>query len=78
MAVGAISTYAAVAAFPRNVLLIAFLFGTLGILSSATWLSFGTSLRRLLTSPRIVRAVNIGMATLLVTSLWPILAEAWK
>jgi threonine/homoserine/homoserine lactone efflux protein len=36
MAVGAISTYAAVAAFPRNVLLIAFLFGTLGILSSAT------------------------------------------
>ena len=31
MAVGAISTYAAVAAFPGNVLLIAFLFGTLGV-----------------------------------------------
>jgi threonine/homoserine/homoserine lactone efflux protein len=78
MAVGAISTYATVAAFPSNVLLIAFLFGTLGILSSAMWLSFGTSLRQLLKSPRTVRAVNIGMAVLLVASLWPILADAWR
>lgn len=78
MAVGAISTYAAVAAFPGNVLLIAFLFGSLGILSSATWLGFGTSLRQLLRSPRIVRAVNIGMAVLLVASLWPILADVWQ
>ena len=45
MAVGGISTYAAVAAFPGNVLLIAFLFGSLGILSSATWLGFGTGLK---------------------------------
>ena len=30
---------------PYNVLLIAFLFGSLGILSSATWLGFGTGLR---------------------------------
>ena len=59
MAVGAISTYAAVATFPHNVLLIAFLFGSLGILSSATWLGFGTSLRQVLKSPRTVRAVNI-------------------
>jgi threonine/homoserine/homoserine lactone efflux protein len=78
MAVGAVSTYAAVAAFPGNVLLIAFLFGTLGALSSATWLGFGTSLRQLLKSPRTVRAVNITMAVLLVASLWPILADAWQ
>ena len=58
MAVGAVSTYAAVAAFPLNMLLMAFLFGSLGILSSATWLGFGTGLKRLLTSPRAVRAVN--------------------
>ena len=50
MAVGAVSTYAAVAAFPFNVALMAFLFGSLGILSSATWLGFGTGLKRLLTS----------------------------
>jgi threonine/homoserine/homoserine lactone efflux protein len=78
MAVGAISTYAAVAAFPGNVLLIAFLFGSLGILSCAAWLGFGTSLRRLLKSPGLVRAVNMAMAALLVASLWPILADLWQ
>jgi len=78
MAVGAISTYAAVAAFPSNVLMIAGLFGSLGILSSATWLGFGTGLKRLLKSPLAVRIVNVGMALLLVASLWPILADAWK
>ena len=78
MAVGAVSTYAAVAAFPFNMLLMAGLFGGLGILSSATWLGFGTGLKRLLTSPAAVRAVNIAMALLLVASLWPILADAWR
>jgi threonine/homoserine/homoserine lactone efflux protein len=78
MAVGAVSAYAAVAAFPFNVLLMSFLFGSLGILSSATWLGFGTGLKRLLTSPRVVRAVNIAMALALVASLWPILADAWR
>lgn len=78
MAVGAVSTYAAVAAFPLNMLLMAFLFGSLGILSSATWLGFGTGLKRVLTSPGAVRAVNITMALLLVASLWPILADAWR
>ena len=78
MAVGAVSTYAVVAPFPFNMLLIAFLFGSLGILSSATWLGFGTGLKRLLTSPAAVRAVNIAMALLLVASLWPILADAWR
>ncbi len=78
MAVGAVSTYAAVAAFPFNMLLMAGLFGSLGILSSATWLGFGTGLKRVLTSPGAVRAVNITMALLLVASLWPILADAWR
>jgi threonine/homoserine/homoserine lactone efflux protein len=78
MAVGAVSTYAAVAAFPLNMALMATLFGSLGILSSATWLGFGTGLKRLLTSPRAVRVVNITMALLLVTSLWPIFADAWR
>lgn len=78
MAVGAVSTYAAVAAFPNNVLLIASLFGSLGILSSATWLGFGTGLKTLLRSPRAVRTVNVLMALLLVASLWPIFADAWR
>jgi threonine/homoserine/homoserine lactone efflux protein len=78
MAVGAVTTYAAVAAFPLNVLLMAFLFGSLGLVSSATWLGFGTGLKRLLTSARAVRVVNVTMALLLVGSLWPILADAWR
>jgi threonine/homoserine/homoserine lactone efflux protein len=78
MAVGAISTYAAVAAFPANVLLIAFLFGMLGIVSSGTWLGFGTGLKKVLASPRAVRVMNVVMALLLVASLWPILADAWR
>jgi len=77
MAVGAVSTYAAVAVFPLNVLLMAALFGGLGVLSSATWLGFGTGLKRLLTSPRAVRAVNVTMALLLVASLWPIVSDRW-
>jgi threonine/homoserine/homoserine lactone efflux protein len=78
MAVGAVTTYAAVAAFPLNVMFIATLFGALGILSSAAWLGFGTGLKRLLTSPRAVRAVNVVMALLLVASLWPIFSDAWR
>ena len=78
MAVGAVSAYAGVAAFPLNMLLIAGLFGSLGILSSATWLGFGTALKRLLTSPRAVRVVNATMALLLVASLWPIVSDAWR
>ena len=78
MAVGAASAYAAVAAFPFNMLLMSVLFGGLGILSCAAWLGFGTGLKRLLTSPRAVRAVNVMMALLLVASLWPILEDAWR
>jgi threonine/homoserine/homoserine lactone efflux protein len=78
MAVGAVSAYAGVAAFPLNVILMALLFGSLGVLSSATWLGFGTALKRLLTSPRAVRIVNITMAVLLVASLWPIVSDAWR
>jgi threonine/homoserine/homoserine lactone efflux protein len=78
MAVGAVSAYAGVAAFPVNVIVMAALFGSLGIFSSATWLGFGTALKRLLTNPRAVRAVNITMALLLVASLWPIINDAWR
>lgn len=75
MAVGAISTYAAVAAFPFNVLVIAALFGVLGFASSGTWLGFGTALQRVLTDARAIRIFNVVMALLLVASLYPIIAD---
>ena len=47
MAVGAVSTYAAVAAFPVNVIVIAALYCVLGLASSGTWLGFGARLQRI-------------------------------
>lgn len=75
MAVGAVSTYAAVAPFPLNVIVIAALFGVFGLASSGTWLGFGVALQRLLKDPRAVRAFNFIMALLLVASLYPIFAD---
>ncbi len=77
MAVGATSTYAAVATFPFNVLLIAGLFGSLGIASSGTWIGFGSALQRVLRNRKAVRVFNVVMALLLVASLYPIVTGAW-
>ena len=77
MAVGAVSAYAAIAAFPYNMMLIASLFGAFGILSSVAWVVLGQTLRRLLRHKRAVRAFNIAMALALVASLLPIIADAW-
>ena len=74
MAVGAISTYATVAPFPFNVIIISTLFCILGFASGSTWLGFGAVLQRALKDQRAVRAFNIVMALLLVASLYPIFA----
>jgi threonine/homoserine/homoserine lactone efflux protein len=75
MAVGAVTAYAAVAAFPYNMLIIALTFGVLGMASSGTWVGFGSGLRHFLKNPNAVRVFNILMAVALVASLWPVLAE---
>jgi threonine/homoserine/homoserine lactone efflux protein len=75
MAVGAVSTYAAVAAFPANIGLITGVFTTLGLLSSSTWILFGTSLRAIVTDPKRARAFNLAMAVALVASIVPVFWE---
>ena len=75
MAVGGVTTYAAVAPFPLNILLIAGLFAGFGVLSSWTWLLFGTSLRPIIRDPRKVRVFNIVMALALAASLIPVFLE---
>lgn len=75
MAVGAMSAYAGVAAFPWNVIIITALFGLLGLPSCGAWVLFGSALRRVLTNATAVRAFNIAMALALVASLWPVLAD---
>lgn len=75
MAVGAVTTYAAIARFPFNTLLLAGIFTTLGAVSSLTWLLFGTGLRRIVSDAKAVRVFNIVMAALLVGSLIPVFLE---
>jgi threonine/homoserine/homoserine lactone efflux protein len=78
MVVGAVTAYAAVAAFPMNMVLMAVVFGVFGYASSLSWVLFGTGLRRFLTAPRAIRAFNIVMAVLLVLSLVPVFADSWQ
>ncbi|MEG6992337.1 LysE family translocator, partial [Pseudomonas aeruginosa] len=40
------------------------------------WAGFGSMLRNVLRDPRWLRVFNVGMALLLVASLYPILAES--
>jgi threonine/homoserine/homoserine lactone efflux protein len=75
MAVGAITTYAAIAAFPGNIILIAAIFLLLGTASSLTWVLFGTGLRKLVDDPKAVRIFNRVMAALLVLSIIPVFVE---
>ena len=75
MAVGAVSTYAAIAPYPYNVLLLSAIFGTVGIGSTFTWAIFGTTLQHLLKNPRHTRIFNIVMAILLVASIYPVFTE---
>ena len=77
MILGAISTYATIAVFPVNMIVIAGIFGSLGIASGVTWVGFGTALQPLIKNAKTVRVFNVTMAGLLVASLYPIVAGAW-
>jgi threonine/homoserine/homoserine lactone efflux protein len=75
MAIGAISTYAAIATFPLNVAVITMLWLVLGLPASGVWVFFGATLQRVLNQPSKVRAFNIAMGLGLVASLYPILLD---
>jgi threonine/homoserine/homoserine lactone efflux protein len=76
MVIGTITAYAAIAAYPWNIVIQVGLSLILGILSCTAWALFGTSLRPVLTSRRAVRAFNIVMAVLLLASLYPVFMDA--
>lgn len=78
MAVGAVSAYAAVAAFPFNVLMMSGFYGALGFASSGTWAGFGYALQRIINNPTSVRIFNGAMAILLIASLYPIFSDSWQ
>ena len=76
MVIGTITAYAAIAAFPWNIVIQTGISLLMGILAATTWALFGSSLRPLLTSPNKVRAFNIVMALLLLASLYPVFTDA--
>lgn len=75
MAIGAITTYTPQDDFVVNVLLIAALFALVNCPSVGLWTMAGSLLRNWLGNPRVLRGFNIGMALLLVASLYPIFAD---
>jgi threonine/homoserine/homoserine lactone efflux protein len=76
MVIGTITAYAGIAGFPWNIGIQIVLSLMLGAISCSTWALFGSALRPLLTSPRVVRAFNIVMAALLLASLYPVFVDA--
>lgn len=42
--------------------------------SAVTWAAFGSGLSRWISHPRVLRPFNVGMALLLLASLWPMLS----
>ncbi len=75
MAVTAVATYSVPDRFGLSVLLVAGVFGLVGLPSIGLWAACGLALRRLLADPRHVALFNRAMALLLVASLWPLAAE---
>ena len=75
IAVGAITAYATIAAYPLNIATLSVLLFVIGLGSSLTWVLLGTSLQPLVKSPRAVRIFNVAMAVLLLVSLYPVLKE---
>ena len=72
MALTAVGVYAPSQTLPA-VLAVAFVFGAINLPSVSTWTILGQQMRRVLTSPRRLRAFNLVMAALLIASLWPVL-----
>jgi threonine/homoserine/homoserine lactone efflux protein len=76
MVIGTITAYAAIATYPWNIAIQVGLSLLLGSVSCVAWALFGSALRPILTSPRMVRAFNIVMAVLLLASLYPVFMDA--
>ena len=76
MVIGSITAYAAIAAFPWNIVIQTLIVLVVGVPATVAWALFGSALRPVLTSPLAVRTFNIVMAILLLASLIPVLLEA--
>lgn len=73
MAVSAVAAFTRPEAFAGTLAVLVAISGGVSVLSTVTWTLFGSALRPWLADPRRARPFNIGMALLLVASLWPML-----
>jgi threonine/homoserine/homoserine lactone efflux protein len=79
MCIGALVTYASVGeGYFQQVLLIALIFFLFGAPCTIAWLSFGSSLKQVLSKPAYLKAFNVSMAALLIASLLPVLQELYE
>lgn len=74
MALTATSVYAPSRDF-GSIVIVAGVFGMISLPSVSSWTALGQQIRRWLTSNIRLRAFNIGMAALLLASLYPLLAR---
>jgi len=74
--IGTITAYAAIAQFPVNIAIQTVISLIVGAFSTVVWALFGSALRPVLTSERLVRAFNILMAVLLLASLYSVFVDA--
>lgn len=72
MALTAISVYSPSQTLDK-VALVALVFGAINLPSISAWTMLGRQMRHLLTNPVRLRRFNVGMALLLVASLYPVL-----
>ena len=75
MAVGIIATYTPQQSFFGNLLIAALACGIINLPCVGLWVLFGSTLRRWLHRPGVVRGFNTAMALLLVASLYPVAME---
>jgi len=75
MALSALTAYAVVDNYARNVLIVALTYFVVAVPSSGVWAVLGASMRRALADPQIARWFNWTMAALLAASIVTIFVE---
>jgi len=75
MALSALTAYAVVDDYARNVAIIALAYLLIGLPSSGAWALLGSSMRRALADPRVARPFNWTMAALLAASIVTVFVE---
>jgi threonine/homoserine/homoserine lactone efflux protein len=75
MVLTAVTTIHVSQRYGSNVMLMALLFYIVGFPCICLWAGFGTAMREVLSDPKRLRLFNVGMALLLIGSLYPIAAR---